>query len=212
MIYCFNDVHRLVNKMIVLLSEDLLIEFLLCHEDVPSLQHLSFCSSKMFCKVNYVYVYALLYCTYAIYIYIYYKCKHILYMYLSRWGAVEFVDFTKVSFALSSLPQPFNRVRSIQEQFFVILSQRKACAGRFREETAGKRTGPITRWPPPVASVHPIRNSLCYHFSLYQRNEICSQRFSRRLMLLISFNKSCLRVTAQNVTEAERPFYERSQR
>ena len=29
-------------------------------------------------------------------------------------------------------------------------------------------------------------------------------------MLLISFNNSCLRVTASNVTEAERPLYERS--
>ena len=29
-------------------------------------------------------------------------------------------------------------------------------------------------------------------------------------MLLRSFNNSCLRVTAPNVTEAERPFYERS--
>ena len=29
-------------------------------------------------------------------------------------------------------------------------------------------------------------------------------------MLLIRFNKSCLRVIAPNVTEAERPFYERS--
>ena len=28
-------------------------------------------------------------------------------------------------------------------------------------------------------------------------------------MLLISFNKSCLWVTAPNVTKAERPFYER---
>ena len=63
-------------------------------------------------------------------------------------GAVGFVDFTKLLFALSSLAQPFNRVRSIPEHVFVILSQRKACAGRFREETAGRRTGPITRWPP----------------------------------------------------------------
>ena len=53
-------------------------------------------------------------------------------------GAVGFVDFTKLLFALSSLSQPLNRVRSIPEHFFVILSQRKACAGRFREETAGK--------------------------------------------------------------------------
>ena len=49
-------------------------------------------------------------------------------------GAVGFVDFTMLLFALSSLAQPFNRVRSIPEQFFVILSQRKACAGCFREE------------------------------------------------------------------------------
>ena len=58
-----------------------------------------------------------------------------------------FVDFTKLLFALSSLAQPLKRVRSISEHFFIILSHRKACAGRFREETAGKRTGPITRWP-----------------------------------------------------------------
>ena len=61
--------------------------------------------------------------------------------------AVGFVDFTKLLFALSSLAQPLKRVRSIPEYFFVILNQRKAWAGRFREETAGKRTGPITRWP-----------------------------------------------------------------
>ena len=58
-----------------------------------------------------------------------------------------FVDFTKLLFALSLLAQPLKRVRSIPEHFFVILNQRKAWAGRFREETAGKRTGPITRWP-----------------------------------------------------------------
>ena len=58
-----------------------------------------------------------------------------------------FVDFTKLLFALSSLAQPLKRVRSITEHVFVILNQRKAWAGCFREETAGKRTGPITRWP-----------------------------------------------------------------
>ena len=63
-------------------------------------------------------------------------------------GAMGFLDFTKLLFALFSLAQPFNRVRNIQEHFFVILSQRKACAGRFQEETARKRTGPITRWLP----------------------------------------------------------------
>ena len=55
-----------------------------------------------------------------------------------------FVDFTKLSLA-----KPFDQMRSIPEYFFVILSQRKACAGRFQKETAGKRTGPITKWPPP---------------------------------------------------------------
>ena len=48
-----------------------------------------------------------------------------------------FVDFTKLLFALSSLALPLKRVRSITEHVFVIISQRKACAGRFREETAG---------------------------------------------------------------------------
>ena len=59
-----------------------------------------------------------------------------------------FVDFTKLSFALSSLAQPFDQMGSIPEHVFVILIQCKACAGRFREETARKRTGPIIKWPP----------------------------------------------------------------
>ena len=49
-----------------------------------------------------------------------------------------FVDFTKLLFALSSLAQPLERVRSISEHFFVILSQRKAWSGRLREETTEK--------------------------------------------------------------------------
>ena len=52
------------------------------------------------------------------------------------------------SFALSSLAQPFDQMGSIPEYVFVILSQREAYAGRFQKETAGKRTGPITKWPP----------------------------------------------------------------
>ena len=58
------------------------------------------------------------------------------------------VDFTKLSFALSSLAHPFDPMRSILEHVFVILSQRKAYAERFQKETAGKRTGPMTKWPP----------------------------------------------------------------
>ena len=63
-------------------------------------------------------------------------------------GAVGFVDFTKLSFALSSLAQPFDQMGSVPEHVFVILSQRKAYAGRFQKETAGKRTGPMTKWSP----------------------------------------------------------------
>ena len=107
-----------------------------------------------------------------------------------------FVGFTKLLFALSSLAQPFNRVRSISEHFFVILSQRKACAGRFREETADKNRSD-NKMAAPEASVHPLRNRLCYHLSLYQTNESCSQSVSRRLMWLRSFNKFCFWVTAQ---------------
>ena len=56
-----------------------------------------------------------------------------------------FVDFTKLSFASSSLAQPFDQMGCISEYVFVIL---KAYAGRFQTETAGKRTGPMTKWPP----------------------------------------------------------------
>ena len=63
-------------------------------------------------------------------------------------GAVGFVDFTKLSFALSSLAQPFDQMGSNPEYVFVILSHRKAYAGRFQKETAGKRTGPRTKCPP----------------------------------------------------------------
>ena len=59
-----------------------------------------------------------------------------------------FVDFTELSFALSPLAQLFDQMGSIPEYVFVILSQRKAYTGRFQKETAGKRTGTITKCPP----------------------------------------------------------------
>ena len=59
-----------------------------------------------------------------------------------------FVKFAKLSFALSSLAQPFDQTGCIPEYVFVILIQRKAYAGRFQAETAGKRTYPMTKWPP----------------------------------------------------------------
>ena len=119
-----------------------------------------------------------------------------------------FVDFTKLLFVLSSLAQPLKPVRSIPEHLFVILSQRRT----FSRRNSMKKNRSDNKMAALKASAHPVRNRLCYHFSLYQTNECCSESVLRRMMLLISFNKSCLRVTAPNVTEAERPFYERSQR
>ena len=52
-----------------------------------------------------------------------------------------FVDFTKLSFALSSLAQPFDQMVSISEYVFVILSQRKAYAGRFQKEQVRRQNG-----------------------------------------------------------------------
>ena len=96
-----------------------------------------------FCMASCSYIYNY------IYIYIYIIIYMCIYMYISVKMAAPcgFFDFTKLLLALSSLAQSLKRVRSIPEHNFVILSQCKACAGRFREETAGKRTGPITRWP-----------------------------------------------------------------
>ena len=59
-----------------------------------------------------------------------------------------FIEFTKLSFALFSVMQPFDQMGNIPEHVFVILSQRKSYAGRFQKETAGKRTGLMTKWPP----------------------------------------------------------------
>ena len=82
----------------------------------------------------------------------------------------------------------------------------------FSRRNSRKKNRSDNKMAAPEASVHPVRNRLCYRFFLYQANASCSESVSRNMMLLISFNKSCLWVTAPNVTEAERPFYERSQR
>ena len=77
------------------------------------------------------------------------SCSYINYVYICQdGGAVGFVVFSKLSFAFSSLAQPFDQMGSISEYVFVILSQRKSYAGRFQKGTAGKETGPITKWPP----------------------------------------------------------------
>ena len=58
--------------------------------------------------------------------YIYNYIIIIIYIICQDGGAVGFVEFTKLLFALSSLAQPLKRLRSIPEHFFVILNQRKA--------------------------------------------------------------------------------------
>ena len=76
-----------------------------------------------------------------------------------------FIDFPKLSFDLSSLAQPFDQIESIPEYIFVILTQCKAYAGRFQKETTGKNR-PDNKMATPKASVHPVKNHLCYHFFL----------------------------------------------
>ena len=80
----------------------------------------------------------------------------------------------------------------------------------FSQRNSGKKNRSNNKMDAPEASVHLVRNRLCYHFFVYPTNESCLQSVSRSLMLLRRFNKSCFRVTAPNATEAERPFYERS--
>ena len=75
-------------------------------------------------------------------------------------GAVGFVDFTKLLFALSSLLHPFKRVKSIREHVFVILSQRKACTGRVWRRNNRKKNSTDNKMAAPEAYVHPVRNRL----------------------------------------------------
>ena len=59
----------------------------------------------------------------------------------------------------------------------------------------------------PQTSVHQVKNRLCYHFVVYPTNEKCSQRCSRKIMLLRSLIKILLPVIAPNVTEANWIFH-----
>ena len=54
-----------------------------------------------------------------------------IYMYISVKMAAPWGSLTKLSFALSSLAQPFDQMGSVPEHVFVILSQHKAYTGRF---------------------------------------------------------------------------------
>ena len=113
-----------------------------------------------------------------------------------------FVDFTKLSFALSSLAQPFDQMETIPGYVFVILCQRKTYAGRFQKETGGKRTSPTTKWP--------SRRLL---FTRLEIVFVTISPFTKRTKVAPSVSRrrvSLRRFTAPNATEAERPFYVRS--
>ena len=71
----------------------------------------------------------------------------------------------------------------------------------FSRRNSRKKKRSCNKMAAPKASVHPVRNRLCYHFFLYRTNESCSRIGFRRLMLLRSLSKSYLRVTAPNATE-----------
>ena len=103
-------------------------------------------------------------------------------VYCLNGGTVRLVDVTKLLFAFSSLTQPSDQMRSIQEHFFIILSQHRTFSGR----NSRKKNRSDNTMATLGASVHLVRNRFCYHFSLYQTNASCSQRVSRRLMMLRS--------------------------
>ena len=45
----------------------------------------------------------------------------------------------------------------------------------FSRRNSRKKNRPVNKMAAPEASVHPVRNRLCYHSFLYQTNESCSQ-------------------------------------
>ena len=140
-----------------------------------------------------------------------YVCMYV-YIYLSRWRRRGFRCLYQaiIRFVLTC-----SAIETSEKYFITLLRNTKPVQSlrrTFSRRNNRKKNRSDNNMAAPETSVHPVRNRLCYHFSLYQTNKSCSESVSRRMMLLISFNKSCLRVTAPNVTEAERPFYERSQR
>ena len=124
-------------------------------------------------------------------------------------GAVGFVDFTKLLFAYVLTCGTIQSNEKYSRTRLRNTKPAQSLRRTFSRRNSRKKNRSDTKMAAPEASVHPVRNCLCYHFFLYQTNKSCSQSVSRRRMLLRSYNKFCLRVTAPNVTEAERPFNER---
>ena len=82
-------------------------------------------------------------------------------------------------------------IQSSEKYFRTLLRNTKPAQSlrrTFLRRNSQKKNRSDNKMAAPEASVHPVRNRL-YHFSLYQMNESYSQSVSRRLMLLVSFNK-----------------------
>ena len=109
-------------------------------------------------------------CSYVCIYIIIYKC---IIIYISVKMAAPWGSLTLLSYYLLCLH--LKQVRSIPEYVFVILSQRKACAGLRRNSRKKNRSD--NKMAAPEASVHLVRNRLCCHFFLYQTNESCSEVF-----------------------------------
>ena len=71
----------------------------------------------------------------------------------------------------------FSFVRYTQRDRFVRLVPVTIFYDRCRHNLQNKMAA-------PEASVHPVKNRLCYHFAVCPTSESCSQRCSRRIMLL----------------------------
>ena len=97
-------------------------------------------------------------------------------------GTVGFVEFTKLLFALYST---CGAIKSSEKYSRALLHNTKPAQSlrrTFLRRSSQKKNRFDSKMTAPEASVHLVRNCLCYHCSLYQTNESCSQSVSRRLM------------------------------
>ena len=131
--------------------------------------------------------------------------------YLSRWRrrGIRWLYLTIIRFILAyaaiQLSEKYSRTLLRNTK------QAQSLCKTFSRRNSWKKTGPITRWPPQRLLFTQLEIVFVTIFPFTKRTKV-AHKFFKKVDLLISFTKSCLRVTAPNVTEAERPFYERSQR
>ena len=106
------------------------------------------------------------------------------------WGSLTLLSYYSLCPHLSSIETTEKYYRTLRRN----TKPAQSLGRTFSRRNGRKKNRSDNKMAATEASVHPVRNRLCYHFSLYQTNESCLESVSRRMMLLISFNKSCLRV------------------